>query len=197
MDAEGMVSEVVAFLPREGLAMDLQREHQAALESQGLVTQTWKERAAPVLGVNEVRRRSLNMLVLLIFVVAASGIANTLVMSAFERVREIGTLRALGLQTGQVTALLMLEATVIGLMGALVGTLLGSAVVYSMRDGIDVSRMLASGNITVSMSTLLYLELSPGRALSAFLVGLIIAALSSLYPAIKFSRISPMEAMKR
>jgi putative ABC transport system permease protein len=120
-----------------------------------------------------------------------------MVMSAFERIREIGTYRALGLQTERVATLLLVEAAVIGVLGALLGALLGSAVVYAMRDGIDVSKMMASGNITVSMSTMLYVDLSPARVASAFFTGLIVAALAALYPAIKFSRLSPMEAMKR
>jgi len=197
MDAENFVSEVVGFVPRDAMAMELQAEHASLLQSQGYLMQTWKERAGPVLSLNQTRRKSLNALVFLIMVVAATSIANTMVMSAFERIREIGTYRALGLQTERVATLLLVEAAVIGVLGALLGALLGSAVVYAMRDGIDVSKMMASGNITVSMSTMLYVDLSPARVASAFFTGLIVAALAALYPAIKFSRLSPMEAMKR
>jgi putative ABC transport system permease protein len=129
--------------------------------------------------------------------VAATSIANTMVMSAFERIREIGTYRALGLQTERVAAMLLVEAAVIGVLGALLGAALGSAAVHGMRNGIDVSAMMASGNITVSMSTMLYVDLSLSRVMSAFFTGLIVAMLAALYPALKFSRLSPMEAMKR
>lgn len=197
MDAQDAVSEVVGLLPRDAMAMDLQARHAALLGGQGLVMQTWKERAAPVLGVNQSKRQSLDALVLVIMLVAASSIANTLVMSAFERLREIGTYRALGLQTERVAAMLMVEAAVIGLMGALGGSLLGCAVIQSMSKGVDISQMAASSNFSVSMSTMLYVDLSFSRVASAFATGLIVAALAALYPAIKFSRLSPMEAMKR
>ncbi|MDC0708559.1 FtsX-like permease family protein [Stigmatella sp. ncwal1] len=197
LDSAHSVSEVVGFVPRDALALEVQSRHASTLQAQGLFMQTWQERAAPVLSVNQVRRKSLNALVFLIMLVAATSIANTMVMSAFERIREIGTYRALGLQTERMAAMLMVEAGVIGVLGALMGALLGSAAIYSMRSGIDMSSMASSGNITVSMSTMLYVDLSPARVVSSFMTGLIVAALAALYPAIKFSRLSPMEAMKR
>lgn len=197
LDAENFVSEVVGFVPRDALAMDLQAANAASLQGQGLFMQTWKERAEPVLSLNQTRRKSLNALVFLIMLVAAASIANTMVMSAFERMREIGTYRALGLQTERVASMLLVEAAVIGVVGALLGAGIGSAVIHGMRNGIDVSEMMASGNISVSMSTMLYVDLSMKRVLSAFFTGLIVATLAALYPAIKFSRLSPMEAMKR
>jgi putative ABC transport system permease protein len=53
------------------------------------------------------------------------GIANTMVMSVFERTREIGVLRALGWRRGQVLALIEMEAATLGLGGGLLGIALG------------------------------------------------------------------------
>src|SRR5262249_50776907 len=60
--------------------------------------------------------------------VASLGIANTMIMSILERTREIGILKSLGAEDGEVRALFLAEAATIGLLGSMAGILLGLAV---------------------------------------------------------------------
>lgn len=83
----------------------------------------------------------LAMLVLSL-VIAWLGIVNTLALSVFERTREIGLLRAVGMATKQVRRMIRLEAVVIALFGALLGIVLGlgygAALVQALKsEGID------------------------------------------------------------
>lgn len=197
LDAAGAVNEVAGFLPHSELALELPARHQAALGREGLVLQTWKERAEPTLSLNQVRRRFLMVLVVMVMMVASTSIANTLVMSAFERIREVGTLRALGFQTERVAFLFLMEALFIGVIGALGGLLLGVAALHALRDGLDLSAVAASGNVAVSMSTKVYMELSRAQLALALLIGWGVTMVAALYPSIKFSRLSALEAMKR
>ena len=64
-------------------------------------------------------------MLLLAVVIALLGIVNTLALSVFERTRELGLLRAVGMTRGQVRAMVRWESVVISLIGALVGAALG------------------------------------------------------------------------
>lgn len=197
LDCAGAATELVGVLPRRSLALDLPRRLGPELASRGLEIQTWRQRAEPVLRLNRVRRRFLAVIVGVIVLVAATGIANTVVMAAFERIREIGTLRSLGLQVESVVGLFLVEALLIGGAGALAGCGTGAGLVHALRDGLDLSAVTSSGGYAVSMSSVIYFELVPAHVASAFLIGLVTALAAALYPAVKFSRLSPMEAMRR
>jgi putative ABC transport system permease protein len=197
LDCDKAASELVGFLPSRDDALDLPMQMGADLTRGGLEIQTWRQRAEPILQINRLRRKFLGVLVAIIILVAATGIANTVVMAAFERIREIGTLRALGLQGSGVVHLFLLEALLIGTAGATAGCGLGILVAHMLRDGIDLSAMSEAGGANISMRTTLYLELDPIHVLIAFSIGLGATLLAALYPSIKFSRLSPMEAMRR
>ncbi len=197
LDCESAATEIVGFLPRRSLAVDLPARLGPELGARGLEIQTWRQRAEPLLRVNRIRRKVLGVIVGIIILVAATSIMNTVVMAAFERAREIGALRALGLQIEGVVGLFLGEALIIGLVGAAAGCGLGVAVVHWLRDGIDFSAAAASGGMATSIATVLYLELSSTHVVVAFAIGLGMTLIAALYPSIKFSRLSPVEAMRR
>ncbi len=197
LDADGAASELVGVLPRRSLALDLPERFGPALAAAGLEIQTWRERAEPMLRINRLRRKILGTVVGIVILVAATGIMNTVVMAAFERVREIGALRALGMQIEGVVAVFVAEALIIGLVGAAAGCAAGAALVQSFEGGLDFSQLTSAGGLAMSVSTVLYFELDPGNLAVAFLIGLGMALLAALYPSIKFSRLPPVEAMRR
>ena len=81
------------------------------------------------------------MLLALAVVIALIGIVNTLILSVFERTREIGLLRAVGMKRRQVRTMIRSESVIIALFGAgvgvLIGTALGAALASALRnDGV-------------------------------------------------------------
>ncbi len=197
LDADAAATEIVGLLPRRSLAVDLPARLGPELSRNGLEIQTWRQRAEPMLRINRIRRKVLGVIVGIIILVAATSIMNTVVMAAFERIREIGALRALGMQIEDVVRLFLAEALIIGLFGAAAGCGLGVAVVHWLRDGIDFSAAAASGGMAMSLSSVLYFDLDPGHVVTAFAIGLGMTLLAALYPSIKFSRLPPVEAMRR
>jgi putative ABC transport system permease protein len=117
---------------------------------------------------------SLNLLyVLLLFsvIVAVLGIINTLALSVFERTREIGLLRAIGLRRRQLGAMITIEAIATALFVAVLGTLLGLGLGIALQHG-----LVSQGLTTLAIPWALILAM----LLASAVVGVLAAALPSL-----------------
>ena len=120
---------------------------------------------------------------LIALLIGVLGIANTMAMSVFERTREIGILRAMGWNRGQVVILIQLEASVLGLGGGIIGIAVGWFALH----------LLASLPQTASIVTASFsLPLLAEALVIAVLAGLIAGAL----PAWRGARLSPVEALR-
>ena len=123
-------------------------------------------------------------LVLLAVGIATLGIANTLALAVFERTREFGLLRALGMTGGQLGAMVRWESAIIGMSGALLGTTVGAGLGAALASAVTVQQ---AGTATVVL---------PARQLLADLVlagaaGLIAATV----PARRAGRLDPLNAI--
>ena len=144
----------------------------------------------------------MNLFGIVILMIAGIGILNLMLMVVFERTREIGLLAAMGLKRGEIMALFMFEGVLVGMVGALAGSILGWAIgAYFGRVGIDWVALYGGMDVgEVSeliglMGDRLYLRIGMGMlVLRALTVG-VIAALASLYPAWQASRREPAEAL--
>lgn len=118
------------------------------------------------------------------------GVVNAMLMSVLERVREIGTMLAVGTRRRQVMTLFLLEGAVLGALGGVLGVLLGSALVMWMsHKGIPLP---APGSTVASIVKPFVSGAFLVRSLLFATVG---AALASLYPAWRASRLRPVEAL--
>jgi ABC-type lipoprotein release transport system permease subunit len=155
---------------------------------------SWQEASGLIGQFVSMMRAVLLVAVLIIFVVALVIINNALVMATLERVREIGTLRAIGAQRRFILAMLVIEAIVIGIifgaigagLGALLVTVVGrvgipapSEIVYFFFSGPRLHPTLASTNLVVSLA-----------------IVLLVSALSGFYPAWLAMRVTPRQAMQ-
>lgn len=159
---------------------------------------TWRQETAELVRLQMIRRRALDLVMFILMALAAFGIANTILMAAHERVREIGTLRSLGMTEAGVLWLFVLEGIFIGVAGSLVGALIGgSLVAYWARHPIDFSELLDKGvGAGLSASALVYTRLDAGVIAATMALGVAIAVLASLYPARVASRMPPAEAVR-
>ena len=115
--------------------------------------------------------------------VAALGIVNTLAMNVLERVRELAVLRATGLTRRQAWRLVVLEAAILGLVGALLGALAG----------------LATGAILIQLAggTGVPYQAPWAAAAAALGGGIVLAVVAALYPARLASRVEIVGALGR
>jgi ABC-type lipoprotein release transport system permease subunit len=133
-----------------------------------------------------------NVLVTVLMVIVAVGIVNTLAIAIRERTREIGTLRAIGMQRSQVLRLTLLEAFLLGLAGAAMGALAGGAIGAALNAaGIELPETMQY----FLLQRNLHLAIHPGQvaAYVAFVTGLTTAA--AAWPSVYAARLRPVTAM--
>ncbi len=129
------------------------------------------------------------------FILASSVIINSIMMIIFERLREIGTIGALGMESGSIVRLFFMEAFHLALLGAVAGTLLGIGFTLILsRTGIDFSQAVQGGDYNMSGNIFPILNLKSTLLVFCFAVS--IASLSSIIPTRRAARIEPVEALR-
>jgi ABC-type lipoprotein release transport system permease subunit len=166
-----------------------------ALREPGLTALTWEDMNAFFLQTVETGLSFYYLMDLVVMLIVAVIIANTLLMTVFERVREMGILAALGMKGRHIRLMILFEATILGLAGILVGIALGSAgVAYLASVGIEIGDV-ATAVGGVAIGTTLYARFVPGTFLALSLATLAIILLAALYPAWFASRVEPVRAL--
>jgi putative ABC transport system permease protein len=126
--------------------------------------------------------------IVLIAIVLIS-ILNVMLMAVYERVREIGTIAAIGTLPRKILALFLVEGLFLGVSGAVVGVLVGLGVIG----------ILHVAKLPVTMGQASYLlapTIDPLEVLSASLMVIVISILASAQPAYKASRMEPIDALR-
>ena len=119
----------------------------AALKSPNYQVKTWVELNELFVVMDDYSNVIISMLNLIVLGVAATVIVNTLLMSVFERTREIGILTAIGMKGRQIMGLFLIEATILAIGGITVGLLIGWALVACIGgdDSTSASGLIPSG----------------------------------------------------
>lgn len=127
----------------------------------------------------------------LALLVAALGVANTMLMAIYERTREIGVLKALGASRREIRLLFTVEAGLIGLIGGFVGLILG-ALLGRLVDTIAHRYLIEEGVTGVGLLSVI----PPWLALGALAFAALIGILAGLYPAARAARLDPVSALR-
>lgn len=159
----------------------------------------WKNLFPELAEYLRVSSSSMAIVLFIIFAVASLGIVNTQLMSLFERTREVGIMRALGLGPLAVVVLVLYETFFLVVMAAVAGGITG--ILWSWRleqVGWDISWMGGSFDfIGVAFDPHMYATLTPAAVIDSIAVMFIVVFVASLYPLFRAARISPVDAIGR
>jgi putative ABC transport system permease protein len=149
LDVAGAAREVRILLSDRGQAEPVAAELREALGGQGgtgdLRIEAWQTINASVTAILLFVKILLGIIMGLFAVVAGTIIANTSLMSVMERLREFGTMRAMGLRARSMRRLILVEGLILAGLGALVGIALGSVVVALLsQGGLDLGGLMES-----------------------------------------------------
>jgi ABC-type antimicrobial peptide transport system permease subunit len=117
-------------------------------------------------------------------------------MAIFERIREIGLMRALGMRPSAIVYQVLMESMILLALGLLIGNAVALASLLPLRDGIDLS-MVSEGLEMAGMSSTLYPALNASDFMLASVVVILLGLVSSLLPAWRASQYRPVEAIAK
>ncbi len=127
----------------------------------------------------------------ILIAVVLISVLNVMMMSVYERVREIGTLAAMGTSPGRIMGLFVAEGFSLGLVSAAAGAVVGIVVLWILNlSGVDVTFGGANQVFTLAPS------IAPGQVAAAVLIVVGVSVLASLQPAAKAARLEPVDALR-
>lgn len=195
---EGSVTEIVLSLPmgfRRSAAMvkaaDIAKDF-------GLELHPWQDWSKEYMAASEGDKFGSFIILMLIFVIAAVGFSNTLLMSLLERVPETGMMRAMGCTRGDMMGLYLMESLLLGFLGSLIGLGLGAlGNIPLVLKGIDYTAMMRDmGNVGYRFTGVIPGVWAASSYIIAFFSGILIALLVSVVSIYKALRMEIVDSVR-
>ena len=127
---------------------------------------------------------------LMLIAIVLISIMNVMIMAVYERIREIGTIAAIGTLPGKILSMFVLEGFCLGVLGTVVGNLIGGAILYV----VNLSRI--TFEFGRQSGFVLSVQVNPRDIAVISLIVIMVSVLASLQPAFKASRMEPIEALR-
>lgn len=194
---EGRVSEIVLSYPEYGKIEEQLEPLRTELSSFSDITVAdWKVLGSEFLAISTMKSAGTKVILFMVFVIAAVGISNTMLMAIFERIREIGMMRALGMKKNQIRLAFILEAGGIGLFGSLIGVGLGLISVWAaVTWGLDFREMIGDMDTGYRTAGIFWGVWNFGTMGAAFLAGILLSSFVAFFPTSKALKISITDAL--
>ncbi|MBX3177878.1 MAG: lipoprotein-releasing ABC transporter permease subunit [Candidatus Hydrogenedentes bacterium] len=161
--------------------------------------ETWFESQQEFFLALEQEKVAMFIILAFIILVAAFNITSTLIMIVLEKQRDIGILRTLGVSSGSVMGLFIIEGLLIGLGGTFAGVILGTIFAYYINPIAEVVAWIL--DVELFNSTIYYYDRIPSKIMPYDVAWITISAvvlsfISTLYPAWSASRLTPVDALR-
>lgn len=193
---DGEISEISIKTANFNKAQQYKAEIEKALP--GFSIKTWQEEGKDFLSISEAKKFSQNILLFFIILIGVIGTTNTLMIAVYERVREIGTLKAIGMRDNEVMKLFIIEGTLIGIAGSIGGVILGVILNYLLvKYGIDWSPLLPKNmNFGYRVSGIIKNTWNLKSIWISLILGPVSTLVASYFPAKRAKKLLPAECLR-
>jgi ABC-type lipoprotein release transport system permease subunit len=165
----------------------------AALQTSQYQVLTFEDMNPLIVLIDTYANSFMIVLYLIVLAVTATVIVNTLVMSVFERTREIGILAAVGMKSSSIMAMFFVESCFLAFGGIIFGLVLGAPLISWIGGiGIPIGNMGITGLL---FGDRIYAILTVQDSITLSLLALIVSLVAALYPALLAARMEPVEAL--
>jgi ABC-type lipoprotein release transport system permease subunit len=189
------ISEISILFPDKPDNPDAYQALKAALPARKFEVQTWRELLPFQMAYLKILDGFMWIWYLVVFVAMGFGIVNTTLMAVFERMREFGLLKALGMKPWWIIREVLTESLLLLVSGMAIGNFLGFICIFALSSsGIDLSA-LAAGAEYAGMTRVIYPAIEIKDVLMSNFIVLFLGMLVSAYPAVKAARFTPVEAL--
>ncbi len=195
--------EIVIRAMESGQAEQITKRLAAEPALADLEVQPWQEIVPELVVLLKTSDYVGYFVIVIVFIAAVAGIANTLMMATFERMHEFGMLLALGSRPLRLVRMIVIEAVLTGILGVLIGTVLGYLfVAATAQSGIDMASWGGSGEVRdmaykgLNLPLHIFPRLEPSDSLLGLMAVIFTSLVASVWPAWFAARLEPMEAMR-
>lgn len=168
-----------------------------ATKGESLEVMGWDTLMPEIVQFIEMDNVSIYIFDFILLIVVAFTMLNTIQMTVFERIREFGVMVSIGTRPGQVVSMILYESCFISIMGVFLGIFLGWAMSYYFKvnplDYSEYAKELSSWGIS---TTVFPTDATAKNITMSALIIFVLTIIFSLFPALKASRLKPVDAIR-
>ncbi len=191
-------SQILARFENREIAVDQAFLLSERLQGTDFSARSWREFSDTMVAMEAWGDLEIRFIMALILLVGAIGIVNLVVLSALERVEEIGMMKAMGLKESEIVKVFLLESAGVGVAGGLFGLFLGSlATVFLSNIGVDLQVLYGDATLAMGIPIIgrVYGTWNLDSYIIFFVFGLIVSVGASLIPSYWAARKDPVDAI--
>ncbi len=150
---------------------------------------TW-EKLSPFFNIARMIDLMTFFIKLMLIAMVLISIMNVMIMAVYERIREIGTIAAIGTMPKEILSLFVIEGFSLGIFGAMIGNVLGVAIIYIL----NIAKLTINFGRQKGLLLTPTIDITDIAVISAIVIA--VSVIASLQPAIKASRMEPINALR-
>ena len=162
------------------------------------LVRNWRELSVAVSDMLDLSKSMIWIIGFIVVALASLGMINTMMMAIYERTHEFGVLLAIGMKRLWLVLMVLIEASILALVSAIVGTVLSVLIIkIILKNGIDFSQLMPDGFdwAGVVFEPVMQLDMLLQHILIACLLMYVVTLIASLIPSWRIGRLKPVEAL--
>ncbi len=184
LDMEGSATEVMVNVADQNQIDEVKDKIVENFSEDDYLVQKWTE--IGFASAIEIWNVAKIIIAIILGLLAGIGIFNTMMMAVFERRKEIGVMKAMGMEERKIFGMFITEGLLIGLMGSLGGLLLGGTVTYWIsKKGIFIGQAIEKISTGINFGQRIYTKLTPGMLVLGLIVGTVLGVVATIIPTVK------------